>query len=181
MVPELQKKVAKYNAYQNHPLRDEYLKEKKSVVAYISDNNKTVNKTGKITFFLFIMVFVYFIIFCNVLEYDPYNLIVIILGILNIIALFLSIAVSESDIKSSKEYKDLIEKYKQLGLEEFTSADVEKGGCIYDGCCGVTGRSLSYEESQICNKAHCEKCKTFMKAVYGFDDYELRDTEILHD
>lgn len=175
---EFRERIAKYNAYENHPLKESYLKEKQKVINEIS-NEKSVKKISIIRLIMIIMIFVYLILFVNSI---PDGDMVCILGIVNIIGVVVLSLMKKSKIKEHKSYKEIIEKYGQQGLVEFSESDVEKGSC-YDeySCCCVTGRHLSVEERSICQKANFHKCKTFMRSAYGYTEEDFDNMEMIHD
>lgn len=175
---EFRQRIAKYNTYENHPLKDDYLKEKQDAINEIS-KEKSVKRISIIRLIMIIMIFVYLISFINSAVDGGY--IETVLGILNIIGIVVLSFVKKSIIQEHNSYKAVIEKYKALGVEEFSQSDVEKGSC-YDnyGCCCVTNRQLSIEEREICNEAHFRKCKTFMRSAYGYTEEDFENMEMIH-
>lgn len=177
---EFRERVNKYQTFENHPLKSKYLDEKKKMSGKIN-TGKSYKRMSTAIAVMLIMIPVYFFIFIEALNGDG-GFITTILGILNIAGVILLIIAKENMVKDDPAYKAFTEKYKKLGVVEFTSADVEKGGCIDDeGCCAVTGRGLSTEERARCQSANCHKCKTFLRAAYGYTEEDFVGMEMTHE
>lgn len=175
---EFKERVNKYHAFENHPLKDQYLEEKEKLKAKINEG-KSYKRLSIAIVIMIIMIPVFFFIFIETMDG---GYITTILGILNIVGLILIIIAKENMVKNDPAYIAFTEKYKELGVIEFTESDVEKGGCIDEyGCCAVTGRTLSVEERAKCREAHCHKCKTFMRAAYGYTEEEFSEMEMIHE
>lgn len=176
---EFRERVGKYRAFENHPLKDKYFEEKKKLTNSIN-NNKKLKKLSIVRLILIIMIPVYFFLFIE--SATDGGFITTILGIANIAGIILITLAKNQMIKDEPTYKAFVDKYKELGVIEFTQSDVEKGACIdEEGCCAVTQRSLSVEEREKCRQAHCHKCKTFMKAAYGYTEDYFSSMEMIHD
>lgn len=165
---EFRKRLQSYKAYQNHPLKNQYREEKEKLI-------KSLNKTPKmkklriIRLVMIVLIGVYFWALNYFFGHDICAAIVI-AGIVNLILIYIVSRFKNSCIKNSDVYVQFIEKYRKLGLREFESYDVAKGGCIdYSNIsyarCPVTGEIITDEKLEECRKTGAYKCEIFERAL----------------
>lgn len=169
--------------YYANPLHEKYEAEKQNLEKSVGRNSPLVILMKGISAILIIMVFVFGYWFFKS-EYldeptpftDVFTL--IFWGIVNLVAcLIMSFAtwcVRDEIAKKSTGYTNLIYKYGELGLNIMPFDEVCKH-CpeidSYGASCGVTGRRLSIEEKEWCQK-NCRDCRKLRDAVFSglFDD-----------
>lgn len=175
-----------YLAYQNHPLKNEYLKEKKKI------KRRRLPKENKFIIALctipFIMIFVIGYLFFGVVElfsdigWFGHVFIYFAVGIGNLyLCLKILLAASDYGIgwEKTDEFEKLQEKYKEKGLLEvedpFSSACSEYDYMLGRTVCSVTREPLSSQEQAWCKiPRNCGKCARFIRAM-GKDPQEWNE------
>ncbi len=179
-----------YLAYQNHPLKNEYLKEKKKI------KRRRLPKENKFIFALctipFIMIFVIgYLFFGDVRLFGSIGqfghwLIYIAVGIGNLLlCLLILYCALEYGIgwEKTDEFEKLQEKYREKGLLEVDSPFYAKCSEYDDrlDCkvCSATHEPLSYREYIWCEKpGNCKKCAKFINYMKLDLDYWSKYNEI---
>lgn len=169
-----------YLSYNNHPLKNEYLKEK-SKIKYrrISGFQKLIIALCTIPFILiFVIGYLFFesVYIINGLGGLGHTLLYIAAGIGNLIlCLYIFFAAFEYGLgwEKTDEFEKLQKKYREKGLLEvddpFLSECSEYDNMLEERVCSVTREPLSNREIEWCQtRGNCRKCARFVNAM-GID------------
>ncbi len=162
---EFNNRLTKYRNFKYHPLKSQYEDEKKELLKEL--NSRKLFKCLRIVrFIMCILTVVYLAAFVDTLTMEiQIGFTVFVFGVLNLIGIFLISILKSKKIKETDEYCSFINKYKNLGVEEYNDIDVAKGGCIDKyvgyGICPVTGKILKKEEYEKCCKTRALDCEVF--------------------
>lgn len=185
---KLSERIQMFKAYENHPLKSQYLKEKeelkKDLAVRYKKEVKEYKKSNWWKAIPFVMIVFFFGLFWYGMDAFGNDVgVVVVLGILNLIICGAIIYKNDKSgiigtskdnvIENSKEYKEFTERYKNLGLVEVTEYNLTVGDCVeYDNVkcgyvCGATGCPLTYEQIRVCRGMSRDDCSKFYGAVYG--------------
>ena len=168
-VSEFNYRLSKYRKYQYHPLKSQYEDEKETLLKELN-SRKNFKRLRIVRVIMCILTVVYLVAFVETLTAEIHiGFTVFVFGVLNLIGIFSISKYKDKKIKSTNEYCSFMDKYKKLGVEEYQSYDVAKGGCMQSygeyAVCPVTGKTLTKQEIEKCSKTHALDCEVFSNTL----------------